>query len=236
MGANATTSVPTYVAGEVLTAADLNVTNSGIPVFADSTARTNSFGGTGEKTLAEGQYAYLEDDNKTYVYDGAAWQEVGGSGLVLISSTTIGSAVSSVTVSNAFSSTYENYKVIISGGVASTTVSFFFTLGASTANYYYGIIGRSFGNATVGDAGSNVGFMVGGFGTTVGLSGTFDVCGPQLARRTYLYGGGVQMVSTSAFYTIAGYHDVATAYTDFTITTNTGTITGGTIKVYGYRN
>jgi len=52
MGANATTSDPSYVAGEVLTAADLNVTNSGIPVFADSTARTNGFGGSGEKTLA----------------------------------------------------------------------------------------------------------------------------------------------------------------------------------------
>jgi len=82
MGTNATTSVPSYVAGEVLTAADLNVTNSGIPVFADSTARTNGFGGTGEKTLAEGQYAYLEDDNKTYVYDGAAWKEVGGGSFV----------------------------------------------------------------------------------------------------------------------------------------------------------
>ena len=49
MGANATTFVPAYVSGEVLTAADLTVTNSGIPVFADSTARDNSFGGTGEK-------------------------------------------------------------------------------------------------------------------------------------------------------------------------------------------
>jgi hypothetical protein len=38
MGANAVTTVPVYVAGEVLTAADLNITNSGIPVFADSTA------------------------------------------------------------------------------------------------------------------------------------------------------------------------------------------------------
>lgn len=87
MGANATTSVPTYVAGEVLTAADLNVTNSGIPVFADSTARTNGFGGTGEKTLAEGQYAYLEDDNKTYVYDGSSWKEVGGAVVVQVKST-----------------------------------------------------------------------------------------------------------------------------------------------------
>jgi hypothetical protein len=76
MGANAVTTVPVYTAGEVLTAADLNITNSGIPVFADSTARTAAFGGSGEKVLAEGQFAYLESDNTTYYYDGAAWQAV----------------------------------------------------------------------------------------------------------------------------------------------------------------
>jgi hypothetical protein len=70
MGANAVTTVPVYVAGEVLTAADLNITNSGIPVFAGTTERDAAFGGTGEKTLAEGQYAYLESTNATQVYDG----------------------------------------------------------------------------------------------------------------------------------------------------------------------
>ena len=77
MGANATTFVPTYVAGEVLTAADMNVTNSGIPVFATTTTRDAAFGGTGEKTLAEGQFAYIEASNETQYYDGAAWQSVG---------------------------------------------------------------------------------------------------------------------------------------------------------------
>ena len=78
MGANATTFVPAYVSGEVLTAADLSVTNSGIPVFADSTARDAAFGGTGEKVLAEGQFAYLESTNVTQYYDGAAWVALGG--------------------------------------------------------------------------------------------------------------------------------------------------------------
>jgi hypothetical protein len=43
MGVNATTFVPAYVAGEVLTAANLTVTNSGVPVFADTTARDAAF-------------------------------------------------------------------------------------------------------------------------------------------------------------------------------------------------
>jgi hypothetical protein len=77
MGANATTFVPSYTSGEVLTAANLSVTNSGVPVFASSVERDAAFGGTGEKTLAEGQYAYLEDTNATQFYDGASWASVG---------------------------------------------------------------------------------------------------------------------------------------------------------------
>jgi hypothetical protein len=77
MGANATTTVPVYVAAEVLTAADLNITNSGIPVFATTVTRDAAFGGAGEKTLAEGQFAYIEATDTTQYYDGAAWQSVG---------------------------------------------------------------------------------------------------------------------------------------------------------------
>jgi hypothetical protein len=77
MGANAVTSVPTYVAGQVLDASRLNVTNSGVPVFADTTARDAGFGGTGEKTLAEGQLCYLESTNKVQYYDGSAWANLG---------------------------------------------------------------------------------------------------------------------------------------------------------------
>jgi hypothetical protein len=88
MGANAVTTVPVYVAGEVLTAADLNITNSGIPVFAGTTERDAAFGGTGEKVLAEGQYAYLESTNATQFYDGAAWQAVTGGKVAQVVSTT----------------------------------------------------------------------------------------------------------------------------------------------------
>jgi hypothetical protein len=78
MGANATTFVPSYTSGEVLTAANLSVTNSGIPVFATTVTRDASFGGSGEKVLAEGQFAYTEATNSTQYYDGAAWLGLGG--------------------------------------------------------------------------------------------------------------------------------------------------------------
>jgi hypothetical protein len=122
MGANATTFVPAYVAGEVLTAADLTVTNSGIPVFADSTARTAAFGGTGEKVLAEGQYAYLESDNSTSFWDGSAWQSVGTTpGIVRVSGASF-SAVSSVAFANStFTSTYNVYYVVFN--ITATSVA-----------------------------------------------------------------------------------------------------------------
>lgn len=80
MGANAQTSVPAFTSGQVLTAAQMTQVNTGIPVFASSTERDAAFGGAGEKTLAEGQYAFLEDTNETQVYDGAAWVAVGAAG------------------------------------------------------------------------------------------------------------------------------------------------------------
>jgi hypothetical protein len=76
MGANAQTTVPTFTTGQVLTAAQVNQINTGVPVFADSTARTAAFGGTGEKVLAQGQLSYLESDGKIYVYSGTAWVSI----------------------------------------------------------------------------------------------------------------------------------------------------------------
>jgi len=238
MGANATTSVPSYVAGEVLTAADLNVTNSGIPVFADSTARTNGFGGTGEKTLAEGQYAYLEDDNKTYVYDGAAWKEVGGAGLVLISSTTIGSAVSSVTVSNCFSSTYDHYKITVNGGAGSTPENLQMQLGASTTGYYDMISYINTGTpATPLSTGTNNGSIWARVGAamTSNIMADIDLGSPNLAKPTY-FRATYPYIASNFPGVAAGYHNVSTAYTGFTLSPGSGTLTGGVIRVYGYQN
>ena len=76
MGANAVTTVPVYTAGEVLTAADMNITNSGIPVFATTVTRDAAFGGTGEKTLAEGQACFIEGTG-LQVYNGTVWRPYG---------------------------------------------------------------------------------------------------------------------------------------------------------------
>jgi hypothetical protein len=91
-------------------------------VFSGTATRNAAFGGSGEKVLAEGQFAYLEDTNAVQYYDGAAFQAVGASsGLTLVKSQVIGTTVSTVTVTNAFSATYNTYKIVINGGVGSTS-------------------------------------------------------------------------------------------------------------------
>ena len=78
MGANAQTSVPAFTAGQVLTAQQQTEINTGIPVFATTTTRDAAFGNTGEKVLAEGQFAYIEASNQTQYYDGTSWLALGG--------------------------------------------------------------------------------------------------------------------------------------------------------------
>jgi hypothetical protein len=78
MGANAQTTVPTFTASQVLTADQMNQSaRTGVPVFADTTARDAAFGGSGEKTLAEGQLCYLESTDKVQFYNGTSWANLG---------------------------------------------------------------------------------------------------------------------------------------------------------------
>lgn len=87
MGVNAQTSVPKFTSGDVLTAANTNLLSNGIPVFSGTATRDAGFGGTGEKVLAEGQFAFLEDSNTTQYYDGATWQAVAGGKVAQVVST-----------------------------------------------------------------------------------------------------------------------------------------------------
>jgi len=232
MGANAQTSVPAFTAGQVLTAAQVTQINTGIPVFASSTERDAAFGGTGEKTLAEGQMAYLEDTNETQYYDGSSWAAIGASpGLVLVSRTTIGSAVSSVTVSGAFSTDYDNYLIKITGGAGSTSADLNLKLGAATSGYLgqfiYGTYGASALAASVG--GSNLNFV--GSCNTTSIQSDIQINGPFLTEITQIV---ARYSSTAAAGTVSGILNDTTSYTAFTITTGSGTLTGGNIDVYGY--
>jgi hypothetical protein len=239
MGLNAQTSVPAFTTGQVLTAQQQTDINTGIPVFADSTARDAAFGGTGEKTLAEGQYAYLESTKQTLVYDGSNWVTVAvAPGLVLVSSTTIGSAVASVTVTGAFSATYENYKITLSGGTASANANLALQLGATTTGYYagYSRVTYSTGAASLLSDNNAANFLRVGAANTDGLSMTLDLLSPNLAKNTFIAGIYTNPIAAGTSGSYGGFVNDTTAYTAFTIITSPGTLTGGVIRVYGYAN
>jgi hypothetical protein len=241
MGANAQTSVPLFSSGEVLTAANQNISaGTGVPVFATTTTRDAAFGGTGEKVLAEGQLCYIEASDVVQYYNGTAWATLGpasSGALTLISSTTIGSGVSTVTVSSAFSSTYDNYRVVINGGVASGTTSLTMQLGSTTSNYYYaGSYVQFTGTTVTGANAANTSSFAIGDATTSVLDAEVDLRNPNLAKVTTYGARFIRTTTTGITFTYGGYLNDTTQYTAFTIGTSGGTLTGGTIRVYGYAN
>lgn len=237
MGANAQTAVPAFTAGQVLTAAQQTQINTGIPVFADTTARDAAFGGTGEKVLAEGQFAYIEASNATQYYDGAAWQTVGG-GLTLIKTQTIGTAVSSVTVTNAFSSSYENYLITVSGGVGSFDGGMDLTLGAAVTNYRYSVNYMAYNSNTVNGLSNNstTSWILAVEFSSTGMNGIINLFEPFATRNTIAHWTSVRAASNGENVQGRGMLNDTTSYTDFKLTCNGGNVTGGTIRVYGYQN
>lgn len=239
MGANAQTAVPAFVAGEILTAAEMTQVNTGIPVFATTTTRDAAFGGAGEKVLAQGQTCYIEATSTYQTYNGSAWVSlVTAPGLNLVKSQTIGSAVASVTITDAFSSTYENYKIVVSGGVASTSNFARLTLGSTATGYYtFTIFGVYTATTVNGAANANsTSFQDVAYGTAQSINGAFELFSPNLATRTHLHCQLASSLTNGLYLTKGGYLNDATQYTAFTLTLDTGTWTGGTVRVYGYAN
>jgi hypothetical protein len=155
-------------------------------------------------------------------------------GLVLLNATTVGTAVSSVTFNDIFSSTYDNYLITYNGGTSTTTNSLFLRLGATTTNYYYNIVGNTWSptaNNTGGTTASAFDYT-GGHNSTNGPNARIEVQSPFLAKRTVV---SSQYVETTGGYTMYGMLNNTTSYTSFILSPSSGTLTGGTIKVYGYK-
>lgn len=241
MGANAQTTVPTFTASQVLTADQQNQSaRTGVPVFATTVTRDAAFGGTGEKTLAEGQLAYVEGTG-LQSYNGSAWVTWGAapsSGLTLISSTTIGSGVSSHAVSDVFSATYDAYKIIVTGGASSAAVTDIgLQLGATTTGYYMYAVRVTSAAAFAGTAlNGTTSFTRAGSGDPDGLNMTVDVLSPFLSKQTQYFGPYIIGTTSESMGMGMGWLDNTTSYTGFTLVFSGGTATGGVCRVYGYQN
>ena len=159
--------------------------------------------------------------------------------LVHISRTTVGSAVSSVTVSGAFSSTYDNYRVIVEGVVTSANIDFCARLGAVTTGYKFARTRTTMAGATTGGGTTSTGFLyIGAVADSAGYASAiaFDLYAPNLARATVATSMAAYGHPTvGAIDVLAAWEPSTTQHTDLTILPTGGTMTGGTIDVYGYR-
>lgn len=201
---------------------------------------------------------------KAFVYDGTNWvdiaqsttdlsayQTVDRTGLNVVVPTgatngtvsangavTIGSAVSSVTVSGAFSATYDNYLIILSGGVGSTATGINLTLGSTATGYYRGGNYTSYATTTVtGVAGNNVtNWQSIGVASTTSLDARVELYDPFLEKNTKMRGSYASALTTGESLVQQGFLNNTISYTDFTFTKASGTLTGGTIRIYGYNN
>ena len=160
------------------------------------------------------------------------------SALVLIKTQTIGTTVSSVEVTNAFSSTYDNYLITVSGGVGSTAAEIGMTLGATATGYYrFLVFGAYTSNTVNGSATANgTTWAHSAAMTTDSINAQINLYAPNLAKNTHIVSACSFASTTGSGVWQNGYLANTTQYTAFTFTTSSGTMTGGTIRVYGYTN
>jgi hypothetical protein len=161
-------------------------------------------------------------------------------GLWLVKTQTVGSGVASVTVTGAFSSDYNNYFVTWTGGTGSVGgAQLRIAFNVDTANNYYSnIITQTAGLAAVnGQAfGALVGFTVVGYVDTGDTSVSLTINNPNRTLNTNFYGSFNCLGGSSQVGTVGGWSIATGANTGFTLYPSSGTMTGGTIRVYGYRN
>lgn len=233
--------------------------------FATTAARDAAFGGVGEPTLAEGMTAYIDNLNIVQVYDGSNWVAIANAnypyqnptGLELVTSCTvtssggtaatasngvitIGTANTTISVNNAFSALYDNYKIVVSGGVGSTLqlINLYMGTTVQTSGYWSGRIINTPNNGTPTGNGVNNGgaWVYAGQASNNFINVNVDLVNPFASKFTLISGNFIlDSGGNSEFGTQSGMLNNTTSYTSFTLGASAN-LTGGTIRVYGYRN
>ena len=248
MGANAQTTVPSFTVGQVLTADQQNQSaRTGVPVFATTVERDAAFGGSGEKVLAEGQMAYVENLDVVQYFDGSVWATVGPAapgGLVFVTGATFTAAAGFSLPNDTFTATYDNYKLIVDVTAISATALFTMRLRASgsdntVANYNTMFFGGNSAGAAFSEGGNDLtAFNVLGCSTTFPIALIdVDVISPFLARHTDLAGSIIGSTAT-VFASMGGGATFrgTTSFDSLSLIVAGGATITGNYRVYGYAN
>jgi hypothetical protein len=227
-----------FTNGSVLAASEINenLMRQAVIVFSNSTARAAAI-----TSPNEGMLTYLEDTNKYESYNGSAWVVLGEEpGLTKIVNSSF-TAQTSISVNNAFTSTYKHYKVLLDitaksadGGI--TTRLRLAGTDTSSATYNHALRTIRTNAGGEGSGAANDTKIVLGYANTSATAYSFDVFNPNLASNTMLTIQGWGGDLSTWFASVAGGNQLSTTQFDgLTIFSTVGTITG-TITIYGYRN
>jgi hypothetical protein len=159
-------------------------------------------------------------------------------GLQLIKTQTVGTTVSTVDVTSVFSSDYENYRVVIRNVDASTAGGNFLQIRFNTTgnNHFGSCYYDAYAGNNTGTSRSNGvnGIPICVQTTDDDMFVSIDILGPNISSRRTAFSGGYSSGTFAGW--CSGIFTATTQLTDFTIFPASGTLTGGTVKVYGYRD
>jgi hypothetical protein len=213
-----------------LDASDVNtyLMDQAVQTFAGTAAR-----GSAITTPVEGMVTYLEDLDRYDTYNGSSHVPMGG--LTLVKSQTIGSAVASVTVDDAFSADYDNYLVTmqnVSASAANQNIRL--RLGSTATGYRWALTYSLFGGAVANiTSAAAIRWNYSGSTTTNNALMSCSIFQPFLARNTCF---AAPFVDDGASGFAGGVLSDTTSYTGFLVDLSASTtLTGGTINVYGYK-
>jgi hypothetical protein len=161
-------------------------------------------------------------------------------GMVLVKTQTVGSGVTSVVVNDAFSAAYDNYEILWTGGTMASSSGdsqIYLSLNGGTGSDYTTYLRYTNGTTMNVAAQTTTRFMwIGGGSPGSGLM-QIKLYAPYLSVHTRSESGAYNSWNNGFFGTSNGVHTVSSSYTGFTATVSgTGTMSNGTIRVYGYNN
>jgi hypothetical protein len=232
----------TFTAGSVLTASDVQnyLQDQAVMVFGGTAARSSAIG---TANFEEGMLTYLTDVDKLQVYTGSSFQDVyppaaTSQGMTLINTTSF-SGVSTQSINDVFSTTYDHYRILIKFvGSAGGDLRMRMRVGGadnSTSNYATELIRGDGGTNNASSFTSETSMLMGSYSTITGAI-HMDLFAPFLAERTlFMSNSYYKTAGVPQIRLFNGELDVATSFTGFTLLPNSGNITG-TISVYGYND
>ena len=191
----------------------------------------------------EGQMIYETDTDLTFIWGGSAWQQVSGStavgnsGLVYITQYVISGTTASIQINSCFTSTYENYHIVlsnISGTSANQTVNARLSSGGTPTATGYDCRGYyvTFGGGSGITGRSTTEFSFSGIDNSNKVGASIELQNPATPNWTTMQ---TNYTNYDAWVSQAGRHAVNTSYDGLYLVPTAGSFSTGSIRIYGYR-